>query len=100
MLRAVSAARNNFPTATIGIMNTLPRISSVEALPDYRLSVVFDNGKAVVYDVREDMEQIEEFRLLKQVPHLWEQMKVDGTNSLLFVYDRLLVKRPERLKSL
>lgn len=81
-------------------MNTLPRISSVEALPDYRLSVVFDNGKAVVYDVREDMEQIEEFRLLKQVPHLWEQMKVDGTNSLLFVYDRLLVKRPERLKSL
>ena len=73
-------------------MNTLPRISSVEALPDYRLSVVFDNGKAVVYDVREDMEQIEEFRLLKQVPHLWEQMKVDGTNSLLFVYDRLLVK--------
>ena len=48
-------------------MNTLPRIKSVEALPDYRLSVVFDDGKAVVYDVGEDMEQIEEFRLLKQV---------------------------------
>ena len=47
--------------------NTLPRIKSVEALPDYRLSVVFDDGKAVVYDVGEDMEQIEEFRLLKQV---------------------------------
>ena len=61
-------------------------------MPDYRLSVVFDDGKAVVYDVGEDMNQIGEFRLLKQVPHLWVQMKVDGTNSLLFVYDRLLVK--------
>ena len=73
-------------------MNILPKINCVEALPDYRLSVVFDDGKAVVYDVGEDINQIGEFRLLKQVPHLWEQMKVDGTNSLLFVYDRLLVK--------
>lgn len=51
-------------------MNTLPRIKSIEALPNYLLSVVFDDGKAVVYDVGEDIEQVEEFRLLKQVPHL------------------------------
>ena len=52
-------------------MNTLPRIKNIEALPNYILSVVFDDGKAVVYDVGEDIEQIEEFRVLKQIPHLW-----------------------------
>ena len=42
-------------------MNTLPRIKSITALPDYRLSVVFDDGKSVVYDVGEDIEQIDFF---------------------------------------
>ena len=70
-------------------MNTLPRIKSVEALPDYRLSVVFDDGKAAVYDVEEDMEQIEEFLLLKQVPHLWEQVKVDSSRTCVYWNDRI-----------
>ena len=30
------------------------RIARVEPLPDYKLSVVFDDGKHVVYDVRGD----------------------------------------------
>ena len=53
-------------------MDTLPRIKGIETLPNYRLSVVFDDGKEVVYDVGEDIEQVDEFRMLKQIPHLWE----------------------------
>ncbi len=79
----------NTSTATIRITNILPRIKSVEALLDYHLSVVFDNGKAVVYDVREDIEQIEEFRLLKQVPHLWEQVRVDSSRTCVYWNDRI-----------
>ena len=70
-------------------MNILPKINCVEALPDYRLSVVFDDGKAVVYDVGEDMKQIGEFRLLKLVPHLWEQMKVDSSRTCVYWNDRI-----------
>ena len=62
-------------------MNTLPRIKSIETLSDYRLSVVFDDGKSVVYDVGEDIEQIEVFRVLKQIPHLWEQAQVDRSRT-------------------
>ena len=58
-------------------------------MPDYRLSVVFDDGKAVVYDVGEDMKQIGEFRLLKLVPHLWEQMKVDSSRTCVYWNDRI-----------
>ena len=70
-------------------MNTLPRIKSIETLSDYRLSVVFDDGKAVVYDVGEDIEQIEVFRMLKQIPHLWEQAQVDRSRTCVFWNDRI-----------
>ena len=70
-------------------MNTLPRIKNIEALPNYLLSVVFDDGKAVVYDVGEDIEQIEEFRVLKQIPHLWEQAQVDISRTSVYWNDRI-----------
>jgi hypothetical protein len=70
-------------------MNTLPRIKSVEALPDYHLAIVFDDGKAVVYDVGEDIEQIEEFRMLKQIPHLWEQARVDSSRTCVYWNERI-----------
>lgn len=70
-------------------MNTLPRIKSIEALPDYRLSVVFDDGRRVVYDVGEDIEQIEEFRVLKHIPQLWEQAHVDSSRTCVYWNDRI-----------
>ena len=36
----------------------IPRIQSILPLPDFCLRVVFDDGKTVLYDVKEDMEQI------------------------------------------
>ena len=37
----------------------IPRIKDLAPLPDFFLQVVFDDGKTVLYDVKEDMEQIE-----------------------------------------
>ena len=62
---------------------------SIETLPDYRLSVVFDDGRRLVYDVGEDIEQIEEFRVLKQIPHLWEQAQVDSSRTCVYWNDRI-----------
>lgn len=35
----------------------VPRIKEVKPLPDFWLHVVFDDGKTVFYDVKEDMER-------------------------------------------
>ena len=37
----------------------IPRIKKLEALDDYVLYVVFDDGKTVEYDVKEDMDTID-----------------------------------------
>lgn len=34
----------------------IPRIKMVEPIPDYKLKMLFDDGKAVIYNVKEDME--------------------------------------------
>lgn len=70
-------------------MDTLPRIKGIKTLPNYRLSVVFDDGKKVVYDVGEDIEQVDEFRMLKQIPHLWEQAQVDSSRTCVYWNDRI-----------
>ena len=84
-------------------MDTLPRIKGIKTLPNYRLSVVFDDGKEVVYDVGEDfddgkevvydvgedIEQVDEFRMLKQIPHLWEQARVDSSRTCVYWNDRI-----------
>lgn len=36
----------------------IPRIKEVKPLDNYMLSVVFDDGKTVLYDVKEDIETI------------------------------------------
>ena len=58
-------------------MDTLPRIKGIETLPNYRLSVVFDDGKVVVYDVGED------------IAHLWEQARVDSSRTCVYWNDRI-----------
>lgn len=40
----------------------IPRIRDVKALPGYRLRVSFDDGKTVLYDVKEDIDRIESYR--------------------------------------
>lgn len=51
-------------------MNTLPRIKTVVPMDGYRLSVLFDDGKKVVYDVAEDIDTITAFGDLKTVEGL------------------------------
>ena len=36
----------------------IPRIRDVKAMPEYCLRVSFDDGKTVLYDVKEDIDQI------------------------------------------
>ena len=68
-------------------MNTLPRIKSVVPMDGYLLSVLFDDGKRVVYNVAEDIDAIGAFGDLKTVEGLWPQVQVDKSRTVVYWND-------------
>lgn len=68
-------------------MKTLPRIKNVVPMDGYRLSVLFDDGRKVVYNVAEDIETISAFGALKTVEGLWPQVQVDKSRTVVYWND-------------
>ena len=62
-------------------MNTLPRIKTVVPMDGYKLSVLFDDGRKVVYNVAEDIDTIGAFSDLKTVEGLWSQVQVEARST-------------------
>lgn len=65
----------------------IPRIKNVTPMPDFCLHVVFDDGKAVLYDVKEDINQIESYRDLQTVYGLFDQVQLDQSRTCVFWND-------------
>ena len=59
----------------------IPRIREVKPLQDYCLCISFDDGKTVLYDVKEDIEQIESYRDLRSIHGLFEQVRLDESRT-------------------
>lgn len=53
----------------------------------YQLSVLFDDGRKVVYIVAEDIEAIGAFGDLKSVEGLWPQVQVDKSRTVVYWND-------------
>ena len=62
----------------------IPRIREVQPMQDYCLRISFDDGKTVIYDVKEDMEQIESYRDLRSICGLFEQVRLDESRTCVF----------------
>ena len=62
----------------------IPRIREISVLPDYVLSVSFDDGKQVLYDVKEDMRDIPSYRILQDVYGLFRQVQLDESRTCVF----------------
>lgn len=56
-------------------------------MDDYLLSVQFDDGRKVVYDVAEDIDTIVAFSDLKTVEGLWSQVQLDKSRTVVFWND-------------
>lgn len=67
----------------------IPKITTVDPRPDFCLHVIFDNGKAVLYDVKQDMEQIESYRDLRTVFGLFKQVKLDQSRTCVLGNDMI-----------
>ena len=61
----------------------------VEPMTDFKLKVLFDDGKTVIYDVKEDIETIESYKDLADVNGLFEQVKLDESRTCVYWNDQI-----------
>lgn len=66
----------------------IQRIRSIKPLPDYLLSVAFDDGKRVLYDVKEDM-NLPGYSLLREIQGLFNQVQLDASRTCVFWNDEI-----------
>ena len=59
------------------------RIKEVKPLCDFRLSVLFDDGKSVIYDVKEDLD-LPGYSVLREVEGLFQQVQLDESRTCVF----------------
>ncbi len=62
----------------------IPRIKKLEPIENYCLYVIFDDGKAVIYDVKEDIENIPDYSVLRTTYGLFNQVQLDESRTCVF----------------
>lgn len=65
----------------------IPRIKYINPMDDYKLHVVFDDGKAVLYDVKDDIRDIPSYSDLKTIYGLFQQVQLDQSRTCVFWND-------------
>ena len=64
----------------------IERIASIKPLPDLQLDVSFDDGRRVIYDVKEDL-TLPGYSALKDVCGLFSQVQLDDSRTCVFWND-------------
>ena len=59
------------------------RIKHLDPLPDYLLSVTFDDGKHVLYDVSDDF-NLPGYSPLRDVPGLYRNVQLDESRTCVY----------------
>lgn len=65
----------------------IPKIKNVKPLDNYILHVVFDDGKDVLYDVKEDIASIPDYEDLRSVHGLFQQVQLDKSRTCVYWND-------------
>ena len=67
----------------------IPRIKSIIDRNEYKLEVLFDDGKCVLYDVKEDINQIPSFKDLITIEGLWKHFALDESRTCVYWNDEI-----------
>ena len=67
----------------------IPRIKSIYPLQDYMLQVCFDNGVKVLYDVKDDIRTLNDFKVLETEYGLFQNAQLDSSRTCVFWNDRV-----------
>lgn len=63
------------------------RIKSIKPLDNYILKVLFDDGRNIEYDMKEDIETLPGYENLRCISGLWAQAKLDESRTCVFWND-------------
>lgn len=67
----------------------IPRIKSILPLPDYVLQVSFDSGEVVLYDVKDDIRILNDFKVLETEYGLFQNAQIDSSRTCVYWSDRV-----------
>lgn len=67
----------------------IPKIRKVIPRDDFLLLVEFEDGRKVIYDVKDDIESLSDFRFLQSEEGLFPQVRIDSSGTCLFWTDRI-----------
>ncbi|MBR6032201.1 MAG: DUF2442 domain-containing protein [Bacteroidaceae bacterium] len=67
----------------------IPRIKSFCMLKEYQLGVVFDDGRVVTYDLKDDIRTIPDFRALETECGLFLNAQLDASRTCISWNDRI-----------
>ena len=67
----------------------IPRIKSIRPLQDYMLQVCFDDGVKVLYDVKDDIRTLNDFKVLETEYGLFQNAQLDSSRTCIFWNDRV-----------
>ena len=69
------------------VIKMIPKIKSVTPQKDYTLHVIFDDGKSCLYDVKRDIDSIEQYKALVEIVGFFEQVQLDKSRTCVFWND-------------
>lgn len=67
----------------------IPRIKTLAALDDFLLAVEFDDGRKVIYDVKDDIATLPAFRALQEVCGLFAQVQLHTSRTCVYWNDEI-----------
>ncbi len=67
----------------------IPRIKKISPLADFILLVEFDSGQRVLYDVKDDINTLDDFRILTTEHGLWKNARLDTSRTCVYWSDRV-----------
>lgn len=67
----------------------IKRIRELQPMPDYQLLVRFDDGKQVLYDVKDDIKTLPGYSLLCEVEGLFQNVRLDESRTCIYWTDEI-----------
>lgn len=58
-------------------------------MDDYLLQIVFDDGKSGLYDVKDDINTIPQYKDLEVIHGMFEQVQLDESRTCIFWTDEI-----------
>ncbi len=67
----------------------IPRIKQFKTIDDWKLLVTFDDGFFVCYDVKDDIDTIDDFKSLITEIGLWSMVQLDASRTCITWNERI-----------